>query len=76
MEEAVDMAATGIYELTQENAEAIRAWKELVVQKEKDIANELGQIRDSYLAGDKENAVKKLYSLSSTCHHSKVFLNC
>lgn len=66
MEAAMNMATGSVYELTEENAEAIEAWKTLVAQKEADIANALGQVRDTYLAGDKESAVQKLYSLSSS----------
>jgi len=66
MDEAVNMAQSSFYELTEENASAIQTWEEKAAQEEQFIANALGEIRDLYLESDKELATENLFSLGRT----------
>lgn len=65
-EEAMNMADHSAYELTEENAAVIQMWKIAAKQEEQLIADMLGEIRDAYLNGEKEQAENQLISLCST----------
>lgn len=65
-EAAMNMADNSAYELTKDNAAVIQMWKESAEQEEQLIADMLGEIRDTYLNGEQEQAENQLISLCST----------
>lgn len=62
-EAAITMANNSVYELSEENAQTIQMWKEMITQEEELIADMLEEVRNIYLAGGMEEAEEKLISL-------------
>lgn len=64
MDAAIALAESAVGELTVENSEVIQGYRKKAEEEAKLIAQALGEIRDTYLAGEKKLAESSLRTLS------------